>query len=140
MKDLQVTVRDNKTDMVTVELPNYSIAFDGIRTLVQRVTKLLLTTPGRDIFAPNIGSGIKKIKRSMSEQQLQDFKRQIAIKIINVRDQIIALQANVDLPPEEILVDLKIVSVDYSMTSMGWTIILNVISAAGSNLDLKFLL
>jgi len=140
MKEFCVTKRDPQTGLVSIEIDKTTKTIENIQNLVQRITKLLLTTPGIDIFSPELGSGIKVIqKKPIGQSNIESTKRQLSINIMQVKEQILNNQFDTKLSNEEKLQDMYITNLDYDFEQGIWNITIRVISMAGESLDLSFL-
>lgn len=89
---------------------------NGLLRLCQFFVKLLFTTPGRDIFSPNLGGGgLKNIGRSFSRQEGSGIVADFVVAVDTTARQMIALQArNPRLPREEKLLSAKVVSASFN--------------------------
>lgn len=104
----------------------------GILKLVQMVMKMLLTTPGTDKFAPDIGTNIPALtRRGVSQGSSDAIKMEITIAIQDLERRIQDIQAAQAIPDNERLRSLLIRRVEYLPASAEWMIDLSVLSEAG---------
>lgn len=87
----------------------------GLAALAQLFTKILLTTPGRDVFTPELGGGLLKLVGVVSgSPDHPDLKTQFIQAVARTKDQIINSQAgNPRLPLEERMAAATVVSVSF---------------------------
>jgi hypothetical protein len=106
----------------------------GIMRLVQLYVKVLLTTPGTDIFSPQTGGGLlTKVDRHVS---LHDGGKELIGDLImccgNATKQIIATQAkDPSIPPVERLLSANVENAVFDRHSMGVKANIQIISHSG---------
>ena len=118
-----VTVLSNQMTLTESSLLRFRIGrqstkVNGLLRLLQLFVKILLTTPGRDIFSKNLGGGaMKKLGKTISRDAdtgagiVSDFH----LAVEQTKRQITALQApNPRIPLEERLLNAKILSVRFN--------------------------
>lgn len=105
----------------------------GFMRLLQMYVKVLLTTPGTDIWMPGIGGGLqKKIGFSVSRgDEGQGLLSEAVICCDNTARQIVELQSRQKLPPEERLLSAKVVASKYDPELQMLTISPKIVSHAG---------
>lgn len=89
---------------------------EGITRLVQRFTKLLLQTPGSDIFSPEDGGGLRDlVGYAASVSGVSDLVARHNLAISRTREQIQRRQARSRqyIPAAERLVGAEVLSVDF---------------------------
>lgn len=85
---------------------------EGIDKLVQIVTLVLLTNPGRSIFGPGKGGGIRSlIGTNINPEEPEELFADIRLMIDRTRDYIFQTQVNTTRPPSERLKDLQLVDI-----------------------------
>jgi len=106
---------------------------EGFMRLLQLYVKVLLTTPGTDIWMPGIGGGLlQKVGGTVSRKdEGRGLISEAVICCDNTTRQIIALQAQQQLPPEERLLSAKVVASDYDPTLQMLTVSPKIVSHAG---------
>ena len=106
----------------------------GIMRLVQLFVKVLLTTPGTDIYAPTMGGGLtSKIGQNVS---LQDGGKGVISDLIlsvdSTTSQIIATQSkNSSIPPMERLLAAAVDKTSYDKESLGVTGTVRLLNHSG---------
>lgn len=88
----------------------------GIVRLMQLFVKVLLTTQGTDIWAPQLGgNGMRNLGRTFSAQAGQGIVSDFVIAVNQTTRQIIAAQAkDPRIPPDERLLRAQVLSVTYN--------------------------
>lgn len=108
----------------------------GILRLVQMVVKILLTTPGTDSFAPNLGTAVHGLlRRGVSQRSAAVVKMDISLSIRELERQIRAIQASQVIPDDERLREIGIRKIEYLPVSAEWLIDISVLSEAGEEVS-----
>lgn len=79
---------------------------------VAQFLKVLLTTPGSDIFDRNLGAGLLQFPGAKT-QGTHVILAKAAAAVQRAADQIRARNVNLDLPPDENIQSVEIVSIDF---------------------------
>jgi len=114
----------------------------GVLRLVQKFLKILLSTPGSDIFNRQIGGGaLRSIGQTFGSEQGGDILNNLVIAIDTTTRQIIALQSrNPSLPREERLLSAKILRAGFNKEEGAIDVAVEITSQAGhaatANLEL----
>jgi hypothetical protein len=110
----QLTFTDRS--LLRFRLGRRSTKVNGLLRLCQFFVKMLFTTPGRDIFSPNLGGGgLRNIGRSFSRQEGSGIVADFVVAVDTTARQVIALQArNPRLPREERLLSAKVVAASFN--------------------------
>ena len=104
----------------------------GILKLVQAVIKTLMTTPGADHFATDIGTIILSLfKRGVSQSSFQLLKMDIMVSLQDLERQILDIQAGQPIPDDERLKEIQVRNIQYLEISGEWQIQISVLSEAG---------
>jgi hypothetical protein len=105
----------------------------GLQRLVQLFLKVLLTTPGRDIFNKRLGgAGLKNVGGTYGSDQGADIVNDFIIAVDNTSRQIVAIQGrNPSLPREERLLSAKVVRASYVKEESGLDVTVAITSQAG---------
>lgn len=104
----------------------------GILKLVQMISKMLLTTPGSDFFAANVGTIVKGLfRRGAKPSSIQLLKMEIMVSIQDLERQIQDIQAGEAIPDDERLREIQIRTVEFLPVSGEWTIQISILSEAG---------
>lgn len=104
----------------------------GILKLVQMIVKIILTTPGRDQFATQVGTAVPTLfRRGVSQSSVQLIKMDVMISLQDLERQIQDIQAAQAIPDDERLREIETRRVEYLATSNEWIIEISVLSEAG---------
>lgn len=129
--DVVPTVRQNRYEVLR-QMGLSSRVVTGIHKLAQFISKLLLTTQGSDKYDPDYGSSLNYLLRDpRSLAELRDIQGKIGVHMRDVKRQVIASQAGLNLPREERLRDLVLVRADFLEDELKFEIDLRVVSEAG---------
>lgn len=108
----------------------------GILKLVQMIIKMILTTPGSDTFATQVGTIIPSlIRRGVTSSNAQTIKMDITVSLQDLERQIRDIQAAQPIPDDERLREIEIRTVEFLDTSNEWNIELSVLSEAGEGVS-----
>lgn len=135
-KDIRVVIpnRYNYAISTSTNLPRPA---QGLDNLVQLVVKAIKTTPGRDLFAPERGMGLKGLLPPVPAQiEDQAARAEVAKGLLKISEEIKSDQSDPNLKPEEKLESLELLDVSFDVTQGLWDIRVQVISAAGTSADL----
>jgi hypothetical protein len=105
----------------------------GIMRLMQLFLKILLTTPGKDIFSPKIGGGaLKNVGSTFGAGDGGDIVNDFVIAVDNTSRQIIAIQGRTStIPKDERLLGAKVLSAVYNKSVGGIDVSVQITSQAG---------
>jgi hypothetical protein len=117
------------------ELGRTPVTIQGIQKLVQQVTRVLLTSPGHDLFDPDLGGGfLSQVGRSISSSRTGAIMTDLAIGISRTQTQIIDSQTiDPAIPPSERLVSLSVIDALVDQKAAAIFVVLRVVSAAGES-------
>lgn len=135
-RDVRVVIpnRYNYAISTSTNLPRPA---KGLDSLVQLVVKAIKTTPGRDLFAPANGMGLKGLLPPVPAQiEDQAARSEVAKGLLKISEEIKAGQADPNLKAEEKLESLELLDVTFDPQQGLWDIRVQVVSAAGSTADL----
>lgn len=87
----------------------------GILRLVQLYMKILFTTPGTDIFSPNLGGGVlRNLGATFGADQTGEIVSNLAISVATTTRQIVALQSRDQrIPRDERLLSARLTSANF---------------------------
>lgn len=110
-------------------------SIQGIQKLVQQVIKFLLTTPGRDLFDPQIGGGfLRQLGRNIPVHQTSSIMTDLAVGISRAQTQIIEAQTgDLTIPADERLLSLDVIDAMVDAKSASIFVAIKVTSAAGES-------
>jgi phage baseplate assembly protein W len=107
----------------------------GIETLLQKISKILLTVMGSDLYSPNYGSNLQ-IFLSYGPQQEQEISSYISMAVSQTEDLIVTEQLDKDLDDSERLIDLTLQAVN-KVNANDWEIEVFVQTAKNETYLLK---
>lgn len=107
----------------------------GLLRLMQSYTKLLLTTPGSDIFAKEMGGGLlARVSRGGTADDGRGLIEDVAIAVSITTRQMIALQSrDLRLAPDERLLSAKILSSVFHRADLSLLTRIDLVSHAGQS-------
>jgi hypothetical protein len=105
----------------------------GILRLVQLFLKVLLTTPGTDIYAPNTGGGaLRNIGKTFGQSQTGSLVSDFVVSVSKTQKQIIALQSrDSSLPRDERLLSAIVSKASFNQQSSALVVSVELTSQAG---------
>lgn len=105
----------------------------GIMRLLQLFVKILFTTPGKDIFSPNIGGGaMRNVGATFGAGEGHDIINDFVIAVDTTSRQIIAIQGrDSSIPRDERLLGAKVLSATFNRNLGGIDASVQVTSQAG---------
>ena len=133
MKDIKVVV-PNQYNYAIITSTNIPLVTTGIDSLVQIVVKAMKTSPGRDLFAPDYGMGLKYLlPPTASAIEEQKAKSQVGKGLLKIDEDIKTNQANVNLTADQKLQSLNLVDVTFDADQGLWSVTVRVTSVAGTS-------
>ena len=128
MVDIKIT-KLGANNSISLSSGNSPFKVAGINKLIQQIVKMLLTTPGTDMWNPGIGAGIKRVlSMNSSDDNAKFVCSQIAISIKDTEGYLLQEQLGETLTDDEALKALDLVRCYYDSANDRWQIILNVIN------------
>jgi len=105
----------------------------GITRLVQVFVKVLFTTPGTDIFSPNLGGGaLRGIGHTYGVDEGADLVQDFVIAVDQTARQLVASQSrNPRLPRDERLLSAKVLSSSFNPEASGLDVSVEITSQGG---------
>lgn len=127
------TLSAGKQSLVHFELTDFR-TISGVQKLAQYFIKLLLQSPGSDIFAKDIGGGLlQMIGQSDILANGKSVKTSILDAINRVKAYIISNQgSNTNIPLDERMLDVTVNGISFDETKTEVTVNLTLTSMAGS--------
>lgn len=112
----------------------------GILKLMQLFLKILLTTPGSDIFAPKSGGGaLVHLGQSVGTNEGSDVVADIIVSVDATAKQIIQIQGrNQAVPPDERLLSAKVLSAGFNKNETAILVGIELTSQAGRSAVARF--
>jgi hypothetical protein len=118
---------------IVFQIGNQPSKVRGILRLMQLFLKILFTTPGTDIFAPNTGAAaLKNIGKTFGESQSGSIVSDFVVSVATAQKQIIAVQSrDSSIPRDERLMSAIVTTASYSQQSQGLVVSVELTSQAG---------
>lgn len=123
---------DSKSSM-RFRLGSVVTPVSGILRLVQLFLKILLTSPGRDIFTPNLGgNALKNLGESFGASQNQKVVSEFVVAVDQTTRQIVSLQArDPSIPRDERLLSATVISSFFSAEESALIVSIEVTNQTG---------
>jgi hypothetical protein len=113
-------------------------SFTGIHKLAQMVSKILLTRAGSDSYSPSMGGGIREMAGNpVGESDVRSAQRDLSIMLSVIEDQIARSQRNLDLEPDERLLQLDLISADFDFAQTRWKIRIRLTASSGDSVAIN---
>lgn len=114
----------------------------GISRLVQLFLKVLLSSPGSDIFNKTLGGGaLRNVGKSFSQANSGSIVSDFVISVDTTTKQIIALQARQPrLPRDERLLSAKVTSARFDAAQTALVVSIELYSQAGTSVTANILI
>jgi hypothetical protein len=125
--DLKVV--ESVNGMLSGQTWPYPDFVDGTYSLVQKIYKCLLSTPGEDIFDPSYGSGLRHNILGISGQEIERASQVISDALKRVVDNL--SDPNISDPAQR-LVALNMLSLEFDAEHTTWVTEVDVKTEAGS--------
>ena len=94
---------------------NNTSTLTGIKSLLQKISKILLTQVGSDWYNPNLGTNIPSLLATSGGSNINDIEPEILAIVGNIEDTIKNEQvADFSLDASEILVSINLENVEFS--------------------------
>jgi len=139
MAEIQITKIDPATRLVTVELPNTPKRLTGIDALIQIVALAYLRNPGRDVFDPDEGSGLRGAigQFNLSDSGAEEEFRTLVIQRTDkIQDEILSNQGTDISDPTEQLKKLEIVDLAFDSVTNEGAIRVKLINEVGDSREI----
>lgn len=109
----------------------------GILRLVQLFLKILFTTPGSDIFSPQIGAAaLKNIGQNFGKDDGGSIVSDFVVAVANTSRQIVAIQSrDPSIPRSERLLSATIVSANFSTAESALIVSVELTSQSGESVQ-----
>jgi phage baseplate assembly protein W len=134
-QDLRVVV-PNEFDFLRPTSTNRSFPVRGLDKLVQIVTKAILTNPGRDIFAPEYGAGLRDVLPTKANESTSDgVISDVTIALLRVEQDIKRFQQEEGNTEVERLASLSLLSLEFDVQNGIWEVILDLVSESGQEIQ-----
>lgn len=107
---------------LSLAVGKFPFKISGTKKLVQHIVKILLTTPGTDLWNPGIGGGIRKlVARNVGTDNERVIHSEIAIAIMNTERYLLQEQIGEDnLTDDETLEALDLLRINYIQSENKW--------------------
>lgn len=138
MADINITAVNPRTRRVTFAFQIVPKKTSGMETLLQLCAKTVLTTPGKDVFAPRYGGGLMTYSgRNLITDDIPRISADMAYIIKRSEEQILLEQAAMDIAPYERLRSLTLLSIDYLPDEGALDVRALVVSEVGDRADIS---
>ena len=128
----QLTV--SPRSLIKFEIPPVASKVSGILRLMQVFLKILLTTPGRDIFAPRVGgNALAPLSMYYSESSAGGIISSIILSVTQTQRQIITIQSqDPTIPPAERLLSATVTNAEFNQEEGALIASISLLSQAGT--------
>lgn len=128
------------TSLIKFRIGTVASKVSGILRLVQVFLKTLLTTPGRDIFAPRVGgNALKDIGLTFGASQGGNIVSDIVIAVDTTRRQIMTIQGrDPSIPRDERLLAATVTAAAYNRPEAALVVSIQLTSMAGRSATANF--
>lgn len=104
----------------------------GLDKLIQIVTKAILTNPGRDIFSPEYGAGLRAALPTRAHQATESGAISDAtISLLRVEADIKRFQQEEGNKPSERLASLSLQTLEFDAQNAQWNLVVDMVSEDG---------
>lgn len=131
--DFQMVVFDPNTGLASLQIPTVPRKISGIEKLVQIVVLTLLKNGGRDVFEPEVGSGLRGAIGQYNFTEGEEVKNLVVQRIRAIEQQIIGFQAGEMISPTEKLKRLEVLGVGFDPATYQTLVKVQVFSEAGQS-------
>ena len=136
MKDIRLVYNISGSDYLQYTLDGAGSLTSGVDLLKQRLTKMMLTAKGSNIFTRNYGSEISKFFGAVAHPgQVEDLKEAFPVYLVKLVDDLKAEQEQAELDGAvltraEKVLDISLESIVYDYVVGGWIISLSITTEA----------
>ena len=131
MYDLRVFTQEQ--EWIIPGVGRRSTALQGGGKLMQLVVKCLLTTPGRDIFDPSWGVGLKSVLPAVATKETEKVVMpEVSLAIAKANRDIIQSQVGTLLKPDEMLESLTLLDLRFNQEQLRWELDLAIKAKSGT--------
>ena len=122
----------NRYNYIISTSTNVPLPVEGLQKLVQIITISIKTAPGRDLFSPEYGMGLRQILPvSVTANSEQDSLSEVAQGLLKIQEQIVKEQSSEDLTTYEQLQSLELIKLELDIERGLWDVTVRVTSVAG---------
>lgn len=107
----------------------------GVTALVQRFLYVLLTTPGSDIFSPDVGAGLQRL---LAMSMGPTTRALVARAVSDAETQLIRAQAREPVPDNERLAAARLVDLRYDRNSATTSLRVELTAVSGQKVSAGF--
>lgn len=109
---------------------------EGLVKLVQTYIKLLLTTPGTDLYRPRAGGGLYSLVGSVTDREGTSVRAKATIAVTNTTNQVLAMQSGDSrLTNEERLQSATLLGLSFDPASSTLSLRIRLQSMTGASAD-----
>jgi hypothetical protein len=126
-----------KDAVISFEIPRLGRYVQGMNKLAQEWLLLFMTTPGSDIFSPNLGGGGRAIIVQPTTHDGQSAMASLSLAVSRTKEQMVQLQARYPrIPPDEKLLSATLSNVRFDPNTTMITAVVDLFSMAGGSASL----
>jgi hypothetical protein len=129
MRDLLFTKLDINSELAVTTVPQTAELTEGRQYLLQLIIKRLLTLKGSYSEDLNFGTEFVKYAYGKYATDISKFSVVLPLIINDLTAQIQTLQEEQDIPSNQRLLKIDVISTEYDSTFGGWYTILDVYTA-----------
>lgn len=131
--DVKILSVDSDNEISLSSTSSFKIT-TGINAVIQQIVKVLLTTPGTDVWNRGMGGNIQSIvAKAASEDNIAVIQGEIAISVMNTERYLIDEQIGVDLDADSRLSSMKLKTVYFDRELSKWNVIIDVETESGKS-------
>lgn len=132
MLDLKILKREDNNE-ISLSSGISATKTVGLGKLAQQVIKILLTSPGTDIWYMGIGGGLTKItSRIPTPETLKTIYSEVAISVKDTERYIMQEQIGQPLTNEETLKALDLITCEYDQANNAYLITISILNMSNN--------
>jgi hypothetical protein len=133
VKVLVSSVGQTGASVISFEVRGGRSEAKGITYIIQTFLMILLSTPGSDIFNPEIGAGLLRLVGT--SVQSSSFRAEVSQAVSRTLTQMLTVQAGANIPPEDKLASARLLEASYDPRAASVSVRIQVYSSAGQAAD-----
>lgn len=129
---IAVETESSSETVLRIGLGSVPSEVEGVDRLIQLYVKVLYQTAGSDIFYPDIGGGLLRLKRRGTTGDMNVLSAEVAASVRKAERDVKALQAGMTLPANERLVKMDILKIRPDSGTGDLNVLLALTTVGGS--------